>query len=413
MIRVSSFRPAVRLVRLCAILGAAAIAGLSACTPPPPPPPKVVVPPPPVAGNPLDRDLPSYMRLPNTAPGTTPVRVGIILPFSSTTPGTRNLAAAMLKAAELALFDGGNRDILLITADEGATPDAAGAAAVKLLGDGAEIIVGPLFGPSVSAVAPIARERGIPVLAFSTERSVAGNGVYLLSFLPQSEIKRVVNYAVAQGHHNFAAMVPQTPYGDVISGAFSDAVKSAGATAVDVERFAPSASAVMVPSAAIAKSNADAVIIAQGGGVLRAIAPSLAFNGLDPTKVKLLGTGLWDDAGIIKEQSLDGGWFAAPEPNADNAFNEKYRAVYGATPPQLASLAYDAVSLVTLLATGTPYHRFTPAALMDPNGFAGVNGIFRFNVDGTSERGLAVLEVQQDGFHVVSPAPKTFQARSF
>jgi len=146
--------------------------------------------------------------------------------------------------------------------------------------------------------------------------------------------------------------------------------------------------------------------------VLRAIAPSLAFNGLDPAKVKLLGTGLWDDPGVAKEQSLDGGWFAAPEPNADNAFNDKYRAVYGAAPPQLASLAYDAVTLVALLSTGMPYHRFTPAALMDPNGFSGVNGIFRFNADGTSERGLAVLEVQQDGFHVVSPAPKTFQAKS-
>ena len=103
----------------------------------------------------------------------------------------------MLKAAELALFDGGNRNILLITADEGATPDAAAAAAAKLLAQGAEIIVGPLFGPSVSAVAPVARDRGMPVLAFSTERSVAGNGVYLLSFLPQSEVRRVVNYAVS------------------------------------------------------------------------------------------------------------------------------------------------------------------------------------------------------------------------
>lgn len=413
MIHVGSFRLKASLARLCAIAAAAAIAGLSACTPPPPPPPKVVAPPPPVAGNPLDRDLPSYLRLPNTPPGTTPVRVGIILPFSSATPGTRTLAASMLKAAELALFDGANRDILLITADEGASPDVAGAAAVKLLGQGAEIIIGPLFGPSVSAVAPIARDRGIPVLAFSTERSVAGNGVYLLSFLPQSEVKRVVSYAVSQGHHNLAAMVPQTPYGDVISGAFTEAVKSAGATSVDIERFAPNSATVMAPATAIAKSNADAIMIAQGGTVLRAIAPSLAFNGLDPTKVKLLGTGLWDDAGIVKEQTLNGGWFAAPEPNVDDAFNDKYRAVYSATPPQLASLAYDAVSLVALLSTGTPYHRFTNAALMDPNGFAGVNGIFRFNADGTSERGLAVLEVQSDGFHVVSPAPKTFQPRSF
>jgi len=411
MIAAAAFRPP--LFRLFAILALAAIAGLSACTPPPPPPPKVVAPPPPVAGNPLDRDLPSYFRLPNIPPDVTPVRVGIILPFSSTTPGTRNLAAAMLKSAELALFDGGNSNILLITADEGTGPDTAGAAAVKLLGQGAEIIIGPLFGPSVAAVAPIVRDRGIPVLAFSTERSVAGNGVYLLSFLPQSEVKRVVNYAVSQGHHNFAAMVPQTPYGDVISAAFTDAVKGAGATTVDIERFAPNSSAVMAPSAVIAKSNADAVMIAQGGGVLRAIAPSLAFNGLDPAKVKLLGTGLWDDANVVKEQALTGGWFAAPEPNADNTFNDKYRAVYGAAPPQLASLAYDAVSLVALLSTGAPYHRFTSAALMDPNGFGGVNGIFRFNADGTSERGLAVLEVQPDGFHVASPAPRTFQPKSF
>lgn len=413
MIERAAYRPKASWVRLFAILGLTAIAALSACTPPPPPPPKVVAPPPPVAGNPLDRDLPTYLRLPNTPPDATPIRVGIILPFTSTNAGTRNLAAAMLKSAALALFDGGNSNILLITADEGTGPDTAGAAAVKLLGQGAEIIVGPLFGPSVAAVAPIARDRGIPVLAFSTERSVAGNGVYLLSFLPQSEVKRVVNYAVSQGRHNFAAMVPQTPYGDVISAAFTDAVKNAKATMVDIEHFTPNTNTVMAPSAAIAKSNADVVMIAQGGGVLRAIAPSLAFNGLDPSKVKLLGTGLWDDPSVVKEQALTGGWFAAPEPNADNAFNEKYRAVYGAAPPQLASLAYDAVTLVALLSNGTPYHRFTPAALMDPNGFGGVNGIFRFNADGTSERGLAVLEVQADGFHVASPAPKTFQANSF
>jgi branched-chain amino acid transport system substrate-binding protein len=346
------------------------------------------------------------------AAGATPVRVGIILPFSSTSPATKTLAAAMLKSAALALFDSSNRSILLMTADEG-SPDQAGAAARKLLADGAEVIVGPLFGPSVATVAPIARDRGVPVLAFSTERSVAGNGVYLLSFLPQNEVRRVVTYAASQGHRNFAAMVPQTAYGDVVASAFTDAVKSADVTGVDVEHFTPDTAAVMAPAAAVAKSNADAILIAQGGGVLRAIAPSLAFNGLDPAKVKLLGTGLWDDAGIAREQSLDGGWFAAPEPNADSGFIQKYRNVYGATPPQLASLAYDAISLVALLSQGQPYHRYVPVTLMDPNGFAGVDGIFRFNTDGTSERGLAILEVQPDGFHVVSPAPKTFQTHSF
>ena len=396
--------------RLCATLLAFGIAGCA--VPKPPAPPQVaapVLPPPPVAGHPLTGDASTFLKLPNLDPNQTPVRVGVILPLNSGTQANRTLAGAMLKAAELALYDAKNPNIVLMTADEGTKPEDAAAAATRLLSQGAEVIIGPLFGPSVTAVAPIARDRGVPVLAFSTDKSVAGNGVYLLSFLPQSEVKRVVSYAVTQGHHAFAAMVPQSAYGDVIAGAFSDAVKAAGATSLEVEHFTPNTNAVLTPSQAIAKTPADAVMIAQGGPILRAIAPDLSFSGLDKNRVKLLGTGLWDDPTIAREDTLTGGWFAAPEPDADNAFNGRYHDAFGSNPPQLASLAYDAVALVALLSGGEPYHRFTQSALMDPNGFSGVDGIFRFNADGTSERGLAVLEVQPDGFHVVSPSPKTFQ----
>ncbi len=401
--------------RFCAIAVAVAIA---ACTPrpesaPPPAPPMIVVPQGPIAANPLDRDQPSYLRLPGLADGVTPVRVGIILPFTSTSAPTRALAASMLKAAELAMFASGNRNILLITADEGNGGAKAGDAAQQLLSQGAEVIVGPLFGASVAAVAPIARDRAVPVLAFSTEKSVAGNGAYLLSFLPQNEVRRVVSYAAANGHRQFAALVPQTAYGDVTQDAFRESVAAARGTVVDVERFAPNAGAVAGPASAVAKSGADAVLIAQGGVILRAIAPTLSLDGATRDKVKLLGTGLWDDdKAIARESSLQGSWYAAPAPNADAEFVERYRAAFGSAPAQIASLAYDAVSLVALLSQGAPYHRFTAAALADPNGFAGVNGIFRFNNDGTSERGLAVLEMTAGGPVVVSPAPTTFQGRN-
>ena len=389
--------------------------GLAGCVAPKvelpaPPAPVVVVPPAPVAGHPLTQDDASFLRPPNLPAGQTPVRVGVILPFGSSAAATRNLAAAMMKAASLAVYDSHDNHIVLMTADEGNKPADAAAAATKLLAQGAEVIIGPLFGPSVLAVTPIARDRGVPVLAFSTDKSVAGNGAYLLSFLPQDEVRRVLTYAAQKGHHDFAAMVPQNAYGDVVAGAYTEAVKAAGGTSVALQHFTPSADAVMTPSATIAKSRVDAVLIAQGGAILRAIAPSLSFNGLDPNKVKLLGTGLWDDATVGREQTLVGGWFAAPAPDADDAFNAKYKNAYGAAPPPLASLAYDAVSLVALLAPGPAYHRFTPAALLDPNGFAGVDGIFRFHPDGTSERGLAVLEVTPDGLSVADPAPKTFQA---
>jgi branched-chain amino acid transport system substrate-binding protein len=401
------------LARFCAIAAGLAIA---ACTPPPAPPAPHVAPPPPpapTAGNPLDRDLPTYLRLPGMAPDQVPVRVGIILPFSSGAAGTRNLAASMLKAAELAMFDSGNRNILLMTADEGNGGANAAKAAQQLLAQGAEVIVGPLFGPSVQAVAPIARDRGVPVLAFSTERSVAGNGAYLLSFLPQNEVRRVVSYAAANGHHQFAALLPQTAYGDVAGSAFNDAVAAGHGTVVDVEHFSANAGDVAAPSDAVVKSGADAVLIAQGGVMLRAIAPTLSFHGASRDKVKLLGTGLWaDDPQLARESSLVGSWYAAPSPNADEQFVTKYRTTFGAAPASIASLAYDAVSLVALLSQGVPYHRFTQAALMDPNGFAGVNGIFRFTPDGTSERGLAVMEITPAGPVVVSPAPTTFQGKN-
>ncbi len=400
-------------IRFCAIAAIVAIAGCTAKPQGPAPVPAVPAPPEPLAANPLDRDQPSYLRLPGMPAEGVPVRVGIILPFTSSSAPTRALAASMMKAAELAMFDSANPNILLITADEGNGGAGAASAAQQLLAQGAEVIVGPLFGPSVSVVAPIARDRAVPVLAFSTEKTVAGNGAYLLSFLPQYEVSRVVGYAAANGHRQFAVLAPQTAYGDVTNDAFSDAVTAAHAKIVDVERYAPNAGAVAGPADAVARSGADAVLIAQGGVILRAIAPTLSLDGATRDKVKLLGTGLWDeDAALMREASLQGSWYAAPAPNADADFVGKYRAAFGTAPAQLASLAYDAVSLVALLAQGRPYHRFTRGALIDPNGFAGVNGIFRFKSDGTSERGLAVLEVTASGPVVVSPAPTTFLGKN-
>jgi hypothetical protein len=144
---------------------------------------------------------------------------------------------------------------------------------------------------------------------------------------------------------------------------------------------------------------------------LRAIAPTHAQNGVDTAKVKLLGTGLWDDLAITREAALRDGWFAAPAPETDAKFVAKYREVFGSAPPPLAALAYDAVSLAALIGAGTPYYRFTASALTDPNGFSGVDGIFRFSADGYIDRGLSVLAVRPGGFAVVSPAPVTFQGK--
>jgi ABC-type branched-subunit amino acid transport system substrate-binding protein len=358
-------------------------------------------------------DLPNYYRLRNTPAGLVPARVALLLPFSSPSADVRNLAEAMERAAELALFDSGNRSILLMPRDDGGTPDKAAAAAAKAIEDGAEVILGPLFAQSVSAVAPVARAKNVPVIAFSSDRSVGGRGVYLLSFQPETEIRRIVSYAAAHGHNAFAALVPRSPYGDIVAEAFRMSVTAAGGSISAIEPFEERADAVSAPAATVTRSGADAVLIGEGGTLLQALGPALSASGADNRMVKFLGTGLWDDVSVQREPMLANGWFAAPPPAAFQDFATHYRRTYGVSPPRIATLAYDAVSLIGLLSDGRPYDRFTSTALTDPDGFMGIDGLFRFRDNGSAERGLAILQVAPSGFTIIDPAPKVFPAAGF
>jgi branched-chain amino acid transport system substrate-binding protein len=400
--------------RLCAVIGM--LASVAACQhappPPPPPPPPVVAPPPVVQAPPppVRTDQPNYFRLRGTPRNTVPVRVALLLPLSSPQADTRQIAAALQHAAELALFDARNNTVILMPRDDGGSPERAAAAARDAIDDGAEVILGPLFAQAAAAVAPIARARNVPVISFSTDREVGGNGVYLLSFQPETEVNRIVSYAARRGHSAFAALVPQTAYGERVRDAFRDAVDRSGGRVTAVQGFPDRAEAVAAPSRQVMTGMPDAIMVGAGGTTLRAAGSSLAVAGMNPRAVKLLGTGLWNDPALQREPSLVGGWFAAPAPEGWNRFQARYRNAYGAAPPRLATLAYDGISLIALLAGGRPYQRYTRAALTDPNGFSGIDGIFRFRDDGSAERGLAVLQVNENGFGTVDAAPKTFQA---
>ena len=358
-------------------------------------------------------EQPNFYRLRNMPADAAPARVALLLPLSSPSADTRTVAQALEHAAELAVFDAKNPAILLMPRDDGGTPETAIAAANQAISDGAEIIVGPLLAPQVMAIAPLARAKHIPVIAFSTDRSVAGNGVYLLSFQPEIEVARITSYAIQSGHSNFAALIPNSAYGDKVTDAFRDTVMRGGARLADIQRFDERPELVGPAAQMSVKSGADAVLIAEGGPMLQASAPALAIAGAKDRNIQFIGTGLWDDPAIVHEPMLIGGWFAAPPPAAFTAFSAHYRAVFRANPPRIATLAYDALALVALLANGKAFERFTDAALTDPSGFSGIDGIFRFRRDGSADRGLAVLEVGADGFSVRDPAPRSFVGAGF
>ena len=346
------------------------------------------------------------------------IKVALLVPLSA--QGHAGVIGKSLKqAGELALFERDNPSLQLIVKDDKGTPEGAKAAADEAIKGGAKLILGPLFAKSATAIAPVARQAGVPVIAFSTDRQAASSGVFLLSFQPAPEVARVVAFAARQGKRRFAALIPQDAFGKIVAAAFTEAVSHAGGSVVAHETYAnpPSATGLLEPmrkiSAAIQAAEADgtpvdALFLPGGQESLEIIARLLPQAEIDTEKVKLIGTGGMDYPNVGRDAKLLGAWYPAPDPRGWDDFSQKYAKSYGAAPPRIASLAYDAVSLAIALSGGAEGQRYDAAQLTRASGFNGVDGAFRLLSDGGTDRALAILEVQKFGAGIVdAPAGLT------
>ena len=360
--------------------------------------------------NPFDQ-TPSAPAGPTQQPavaGTGQVKVGLLLPL--TAAGNAGVAAQSMKnAAEMALAEFQNPNIQLLIKDDTGSAQGAQQGAQQAVEEGAEIILGPLFAPSVPATAQAARAKGVPVIAFSTDSSVAGRGVYLLSFLPESDVNRIIDYSAGIGKRSYAALLPDNAYGNVVEAAFKTAAGRKGGRIVAFEKYGADRAAA-ARSVAQSLGQADALLIADDGDSVVTTADALTAAGANLRNIQLLGTGLWDNPRVFASPALAGGLYPAPDPAGFRAFAGRYRTRFGAEPVRTATLTYDAVALVAALAKTQGGQRYTPEVLTNASGFAGIDGLFRFRSDGTNERGLAVMKVGSGGSQAVAGSPKTFGA---
>jgi len=347
---------------------------------------------------------------PQATIGTGQIRVALILPLSA--PGNAGIAAQSMKnAAQMALDEFKNPNIQLLVKDDAGNPQSAQAAAQQALSEGAEIVVGPLFAQAVSAVGSVARPRNVPVIAFSTDASVAGPGVYLLSFLPETDVKRIVDYQISRGKRSFAALLPDNAYGSVVQAAFQQEVSRRGGRVLAIEKYPLDPTKLAEPAHRVAQvaHRVDSIFIPDNGETVTKVVAALAADRVNLRRAQLLGTGLWDDQTVFADRRMQGGLYAAPDSGGFRNFSARYRARFGQNPVRTATLAYDAVALIAALVKTQGAQRFSTQILTNASGFAGIDGIFRFNRNGTNDRGLAVLRVTASGGQVVSPAPRTFK----
>lgn len=358
---------------------------------------------------------------PAVVPAPAPVqpqlaRIGLVLPSGGR---AGEIGRALQEASELALFDLSARDVEILPADAGASAATAAGATQNVLANGAGIIIGP-FGATAVKVAGIeARRSGAPMLAFTTDRTAAGRGVYLLGFLPEEQVNAIVAHATAQGMTRFAALIPQGAYGDVVGAAFDVAVSAHGGDVVLAERYRsnmlqPSENLrALVTPGPDGRMPVDAIFVPEGGAALRQVTATLAGLGFDSRQIRLLGTDQWSGSDLGSDPLTLGGWYAGPPPARFERFASHFASTYGRRPPRIAAQAYDATVLAVMLARRPGGFATAETALMSPDGFAGVDGLFRFRADGTPQHGLAILEVTAVGPREVRPAPESFAGSGF
>lgn len=372
------------------------------------PPPKPAAAPPPstleLGSAPVESD-PVVITVPEGPP-----KVALLVPLSGR---AAEVGKALRNAAELALFDIADDRFTLAFYDTASSPQTAEQAARNAIAEGADLIVGPLFSESAKVVGPVARAAGVPVLAFSNDRSAAGDGVWILGLLPGQQVERVIRYAAANGFGRIGVLAPSNPYGFAVTAAARQSAARAGASITRVQSYTPGGSSLTETVQSFAAGSGetfpyDAVLVPEGGQSILNVAPLMAYYDIDPNQVKYLGTALWADAALSREPTLVGGWFAAPDPAVRKGFVDRYRGVYGSAPHGLASLSYDAVGLAAVLARQPADDHFAIDNLIQPSGFNGADGLFRLLIDGTNQRGLAVLRLTERGFEAIDPAPRSF-----
>ena len=334
------------------------------------------------------------------------VKIALLLPLSGPNAA---VGKALFDSAMLGMFDLPSENIKLLPFDTGNNDKKAIEAINKALDQDVKLVLGPLTSSQTHAVAPIAREKNINIISFSNDSSLAKEGVFILGFTPEEQVKRVVNFAATKGLLNYSSFAPSNDFGRLVTDELRRSVGENSGRVENVFFYNVAGDGERVDLSGITDAvseTVDAVLIPEGGTRLQMLDKILTTNRMSVSNVKILGTGQWDDPATLKANKFIGAWFAGSSLEARKNFEEYFTSIYSYDPPRISSLAYDSVALAIFLSASNG--DFSRLAITNPRGFSAINGIFRFREDGVCERALSVIQVGSENFIEIDPAPKSF-----
>ena len=361
-----------------------------------------------------DRPAAPAERLPEASARQAPaavegrVRVALLLPLSGPRAG---IGRSLLDAALLAQFSFADGDFVLMPFDTAGSAEGGARAARSAVAAGAGLIIGPVFSEAVAAAAPAAVAAGVNMLAFSNDSAVARPGVYLAGLLPETQIARIVRYALRQGLRRFAALLPAGAFGRRIGDALGAALAGTGGRLVVTRRFGAGEARKAVRALSAARNGSlrfEALVVAASGDRLLEVAAQLGYFDLDAARIRFLGLADWSSPRTGQEPALVGSWFPGVPQARAGEFRKSFEDMFGSPPHSLAAAAYDMAALAAIRAPAAGQAPFARAMLTDAAGFAGAGGVFRFLANGMSQHLLEIREVDARGSRVLEPAGRAF-----
>jgi len=351
---------------------------------------------------------------------TPAIKVALLVPLSGESAA---IGKSMVDAATLAIYDTYlnapsdeiKTQIILLPKDVGVTLKDNVLAAKQAIDQGAQFVIGPLFSQSVKAIAPVLKEKNVGMITFSNNKAVAAENVYTFGFLPEQQVERMAEYAYLAKMQRVALLAPNDAYGEKVRDTLGEIYLRKGGLVAPSELYAPSANnieaAVLRIAGAYNNTPEDrrfqAIFVADSGNQMKTIVKYLVKSHIDLTKIKLIGTGLTSDDDLSQVPELQGAWFPNSPLTPYSVFVKRFNNTYGYKPVRLASLSYDAASIVAKIAMKG--EGVNVGALTDKKGFYDTaNGLVRLLPNGKSERKLEVVELHAQGQEVLDSAPKVF-----
>lgn len=375
--------------------------------------------------------------------------ISVLLPLSG--PNS-DIGKSISKSIEIAFLQHPDKNLSVTFFDLSGDKTQKQGVIMNALASNPDIIIGPIFAEDAALVRSM-KPTDLPVLSFTSDASAFGNGVMTMALIPAQSVEAIVKEMDKDKVQRTVIFAPNTASGKLMAGAAvlaaniydvsisglfyydennSDSIKQVAQSAamydarssantrareilsdilIKEKLTAAQKNSINTQLEKISKTDTlgnapyDSVLFLGNSSDSKTVVSFLRYFDVAARDARFYGSALWDTPDLLNDFNMSGAKFAAL-PVMSEDFAKLYEQLAGVRPSRLDTFGFDAANL----ARGMVYSNKSSAAyLLDPSGYAGLDGLFRLRPSGESERALQILELNGGGtLRVDNPAATDF-----